>query len=340
MKRIQKALLSIAALFLVLTFFAGCNNKSPLAKSKKSKDTTETRVITIGYAQAGHESDWRIANTKSFETTFTPEKGYKLILDDADGDIKKQKDAVKSFIEQKVDYIVLAPNVETGWDEILTEAKNAGIPVILSDRQLRTKDETLYLCWVGGNFLREGRESVKWLDRYLEKNGRAHRRMNIVHLQGAMGSSAQKGRTRGIEEGIKMHDNWNLVAQTCPAWDENVARSSMTRIINQVGINNIDAVFAENDNMAWGAIDAIKAAGKKPGKDIIIISFDAVHKSFEMMIAGEINCDCECNPLHGPRVEEIIRSLERGETVDRIQYVEEGVFDQTNAAEILPTRLY
>lgn len=333
MKKIVAITGAVMAAALALT---GCSKKSnSTASNSSAKD-----FITIGYAQVGAESDWRLANTESFKKTFTEENGYKLIFDDAQQKQENQIKAMRNFIQQDVDYIVVAPVVETGWETVLTEAKNAGIPVILSDRQMKVSDDSLYLCWVGGNFLKEGRDSVKWLESYLEKIGRSNEQINIVDLQGTIGASAQIGRTQGIEEGVAAHSNWTMVAQQSGDFTQDGGQKVMEAILKSVGPDNIDVVFAENDNMAWGAIDSIKAAGKVPGKDIIIICFDAVRETFNRMIAGEINCACECNPLHGPRVAEIIQTLQNGGTVDKIQYVNEGVFDQENAAEMLPTRAY
>ena len=333
MKKIVAITGAVLAAALALT---GCSKKSnSTASNSSAKD-----LITIGYAQVGAESDWRLANTESFKKTFTEENGYKLIFDDAQQRQENQIKAMRNFIQQDVDYIVVAPVVETGWETVLTEAKNAGIPVILSDRQMKVSDDSLYLCWVGGNFLKEGRDSVKWLESYLEKMGRSNEQINIVDLQGTIGASAQIGRTQGIEEGVAAHSNWTMVAQQSGDFTQDGGQKVMEAILKSVGPDNIDVVFAENDNMAWGAIDSIKAAGKVPGKDIIIICFDAVRETFNRMIAGEINCACECNPLHGPRVAEIIQTLQNGGTVDKIQYVNEEVFDQENAAEMLPTRAY
>lgn len=295
-------------------------------------------LITVGYAQVGAESDWRTANTESFKTTFVEENGYKLIFDDAQQKQENQIKAIRNFIQQDVDYIVVAPVVETGWETVLQEAKKAGIPVILSDRQMKVSDESLYLCWVGGNFLKEGQDSVIWLENYLEKQGRANEDINICLIQGTIGSSAQLGRTQGITEGIAKHSNWNLLAKQTGDFTQSGGQEVMESFLKQY--DDIDVVFCENDNEAWGAIDAIKAAGKVPGKDIIVICFDAVHETFLRMIDGEINCAVECNPLHGPRVDEIIKILEQGGTVDKIMYVTEGVFDEENAAEMLPTRKY
>jgi simple sugar transport system substrate-binding protein len=298
----------------------------------------EDDLIVVGYAQVGAESDWRTANTESFKSTFVEKNGYRLIFDDAQQKQQNQIKAIRNFIQQDVDYIVVAPVVETGWETVLSEAKAAGIPVILSDRMMDVSDDSLYTAWVGGNFLKEGQDGVKWLNDYVKKNGMANEELNIVLLQGTIGSSAQVGRTKGILEGIDANPKFKLLAKQTGEFTQAKGQEVMESFLK--AYPDIDVVFAENDNMAFGAIDAIKAVGKKPGKDIIIISFDAVHEAFNRMIAGEINCSVECNPLHGPRVAEIIQKLERGERVDKIQYVVEEVFDTSNAKEVLPTRKY
>lgn len=234
----------------------------------------------------------------------------------------------------------MAPSIETGWDEVLREAKEAAIPVILSDRMLQTEDENLYLCWVGGNFLQEGRDAVSWLENYLNEQGKNEEAINIVDIQGTLGASAQIGRTQGIEEGIATHPNWKLIGQESGNFTYDGGKAAIEKIIKEVGIDNIDVIFGENDDMAIAAIDVIKEKGKKPSKDIIVISFDAGRAAFDFMIRGELNCAAECNPLHGPRVAEIIQTLEKGGKVDKIQYVSEGIFDQKNAEEVFPTRQY
>jgi ABC-type sugar transport system substrate-binding protein len=304
----------------------------------KSNKKDAKKLITVGYAQVGAESDWRTANTESFKSTFTEANGYKLIFDDAQQKQENQIKAIRNFIQQDVDYIVVAPVVETGWETVLKEAKKAGIPVILSDRQMKLSDDSLYLCWVGGNFLKEGQDSVVWLNNYVKKLGRDKEDLNIVLIQGTIGSSAQVGRTQGITEGLAKNPKYHLLAKQTGEFTQAKGQEVMESFLK--AYPDIDVVFCENDNEAFGAIDAIKAAGKVPGKDIIIISFDAVHEAFNRMIAGEINCACECNPLHGPRVAEIIQKLQKGQKVEKIQYVNEGVFDLFNAKEMLPTRKY
>ena len=336
----KKLLVTASIIALALLSFTGCNKKAETKSGEVVSRQTSNRTIKVGYAQVGHESVWRTANSSSFKTTMTPANGYDLIYIDADGNQEVQIAAIRDFIAQNVDYIVVAPVIETGWDEVLKEAKAAAIPVILSDRQMKLEDDSLYLCWVGGNFLKEGRDGVKWLEGYLDGKGLSNEDLNIVDIQGTLGASAQVGRTQGIEEGIQSHPNWNLIAQKSGDFRKDGGKKAMEEIIKEVGINKINVLFAENDDMALGAIEAIKAAGKKPGEDIIIITFDAGHDVFLSMIAGEINCACECNPLHGPRVAEIINTLENGGSVEKIQYVDEAVFDQSNAAAILPTRQY
>ncbi len=332
----KKVLAFTGAVLMAAMALTGCTKKN--GATAKKAESSGPKLIKVGYAQVGAESDWRLANTASFKETFTKANGYELSFVDAQQKQENQIKAIRNFIQQGVDYIVLAPVVETGWETVLKEAKDAGIPVILSDREVKVSDESLYLCWVGGNFLKEGRDAVKWLDAYLKKNGRENDEINIVDLQGTIGASAQIGRTQGLEEGVAARPNWKLIAQQTGEFTQAKGQEVMESLLKQ--FNKIDVVYCENDNMAFGAIDAIKQAGKVPGKDIIIISFDAVKEAFNKTIAGEINCLAECNPLHGPRVDEIIKKLEAGGTVDKKQYVTEEVFDQDNAASVLPSRKY
>ncbi|MDK2807685.1 MAG: galactofuranose transport system substrate-binding protein [Clostridiales bacterium] len=302
-------------------------------------DTAADKIV-VGFSQVGAESDWRTANTESMKSTFTEENGYELIFDDAQQKQENQIKAVRNFIQQDVDYIVIAPVTETGWDTVLQEAKEAGIPVIIVDRMIDVSDDSLYECWVGSNFLQEGYDAVAWLADYLDKQGRSDEEINIVTLQGTIGSSAQIGRTDGVEEKMKDHANWKMLERQTGEFTQSKGQEVMESFLKSY--DDIDVVIAENDNMAFGAIDAIEAAGKTcgPDGDIIIVSFDAVAAAFDAMIAGKMNVSVECNPLHGPRVAEIIQKLQAGETVDKLQYVDEGVFPADTAADIKPTRAY
>ena len=355
-KKLLGALLSVA---MVASLLVGCGSSSETAATTTEAVTeeaaTEAAAVTeaateaaateaasgdllvVGYAQVGAESDWRTANTESFKSTFTEENGYELIFDDAQQKQENQIKAIRNFIQQEVDYIVLAPVVETGWDTVLQEAKDAGIPVILSDRMIDTSDDSLYTAWVGGNFVKEGEDAANWL----ADNTGADDELNIVTIQGTIGASAQVGRTDGFQSIADTHDNWNMLDKQSGEFTQSKGQEVMESFLKQY--DNINVVVCENDNEAFGAVDAIKAAGKTcgPDGDIIIISFDATTAGFDSMIAGDINADFECNPLHGPRVDEIIKKLEAGEEVEKTQYVDETYFDSTmDLATIQATRAY
>ena len=284
-------------------------------------------TITVGFSQVGAESDWRTANTESMKSTFSEENGYNLIFDDAQQKQENQLTAIRNFIQQEVDYILLAPVTETGWDTVLQEAKDADIPVIIVDRMVDVSDDSLYTAWVGSNFKLEGQKAMAWLDAYLEAKGRGDEDINLVDIQGTIGSTAQIGRSKGLEEGVDNY-GWNLLAQQSGEFTQAKGQEVMESILKQSG-DDIDVVYCENDNEAFGAIDAIEAAGYEVGGEegqILVMSFDTTNAGLTDTLSGKITLDTECNPLHGPRVQEIIEKLEAGEDVDKQAYVEEEMF--------------
>lgn len=292
-------------------------------------DTAEEGLITVGFSQVGAESDWRTANTESMKSTFSTENGFELIFDDAQQKQENQLTAIRNFIQQDVDYIVLAPVTETGWEAVLQEAKDAEIPVIIVDRMVEVTDDSLYTAWVGSNFKLEGQKAAEWLSAFLEAKGRTDE-INIVDIQGTIGASAQIGRTEGLEEEIAEHDNWKMLAQQSGEFTQAKGQEVMESILKQSG-DDVDVVYCENDNEAFGAIDAIKAAGYEIGTEegqIMVMSFDTTTAGLNETLAGNIILDTECNPLHGPRVQEIIEKLEAGEEVDKQMYVDEEMFAQ------------
>ncbi len=290
--------------------------------------------IVVGFSQVGAESDWRNANTKSMQNAFSEANGYRLIIDDAQQKQDKQITAIRNFIHQGVDYIVLAPTTEQGFDTVLQEARVASIPVIIVDRMIDVKDESLFTCWVGSDFRREGDEAVRWMeDNFVGKP------LQIVHLQGNIGSSAQLGRTAGLDEGLKNHPEWTLAFRDSGDFTQ-AKGQELTEAFLASG-NTFDVLFSENDNMAYGAIDALKKYGLTPGEDVWIISFDANRTALEMVQNGIISFDVECNPLHGPRVRAIIEMLEEGKTPPKFTYVEESVFNKSNVnADVIQMRGY
>jgi len=289
MKKFLVVLLVIAVVSMV---FVSCPKKSD--------------VITIGFAQCKvDESDWRIANTRSVLAAFDVE-GYRLILADSNNDAAKQIADVQGFIDQEVDYIILAAVSESGWDTVLRNADRAGIPVILMDRTI-TAPEELWTAWFGGSFKNEGIRAVEWIESRF-----AAGQANIVHLQGQLGASAQVGRTEALMEGIA-RNNWTLLGQQTGDWGTDPAKAVMTSWIRQFG-NRINCVYAENDNMALGAIQALQEAGINVGgaNGVAIVTFDANKWSLDLTLAGTVNANVECNPLLGPGVFEIISNMQNG----------------------------
>ena len=285
-------------------------------------------TITVGFSQVGAESDWRTANTESMKSTFSEENGYNLIFDDAQQKQENQLTAIRNFIQQEVDYILLAPVTETGWDTVLQEAKDADIPVIIVDRMVDVSDDSLYTTWIGTDSLLEGRKAAEWLNAYTTAKGIDAKDVNIVDIQGTIGSTAQIGRSKGLEEGVDNY-GWNLLAQQSGEFTQAKGQEVMESMLKQY--DNINVVYCENDNEAFGAIDAIEAAGKTVGSDIangeiMVISFDTTNAGLTDTLAGKITCDVECNPLHGPRAEELIKALEAGEEVQKLNYVDEEIF--------------
>ena len=285
-------------------------------------------TITVGFSQVGAESDWRTANTESMKSTFSEENGYELIFDDAQQKQENQLTAIRNFIQQEVDYILLAPVTETGWDTVLQEAKDADIPVIIVDRMVDVSDDSLYTTWIGTDSLLEGRKAAEWLNAYTTAKGIDAKDVNIVDIQGTIGSTAQIGRSKGLEEGVDNY-GWNLLAQQSGEFTQAKGQEVMESMLKQQ--DNINVVYCENDNEAFGAIDAIEAAGKTVGSDIangeiMVMSFDTTNAGLTDTLAGKIACDVECNPLHGPRAEELIKALEAGEEVEKLNYVDEEIF--------------
>ncbi|MCM1246060.1 MAG: ABC transporter substrate-binding protein [Roseburia sp.] len=314
----------IAVMAFSLTACGGSEGGNDTGSDSVS-DTSSDGVITVGFSQVGAESDWRTANTESMKTTFSEANGYKLIFDDAQQKQENQLSAIRNFIQQDVDYIVLAPVTETGWDTVLQEAKDAGIPVIIVDRMVDVKSEDLYTAWVGSNFELEGKKAAAYLKAYLEAKGKTDA-AKIVDIQGTIGASAQIGRTKGLEEGVSAN-SWNLLDKTTGEFTQTKGQEVMESFLKKYK-KDIDVVYCENDNEAFGAIDAIKAAGYSVGADgdMMIFSFDSTNAGLKEVKDGRITLNTECNPLHGPRVEKIIEQLENGETPEKQAYVDEEMF--------------
>lgn len=314
--------------------------KASQAEAQATDNTKDASdKIYVGFAQVGSESDWRIAQTMSMKETFTEANGYKLDFVDCNNDQQAQVEAVSGFIQKKVDYIILDPVVENGFDDVLKQAKDAGIAVIIVDRNI-SAPEDLYTCWVGSDFNKEGEDAGKWLEEYLKEQGRDSEEIKILTIQGTIGASAQIGRSEGFNSVMNNNSNWKMLDEQSGDFTEDGGYAVMSAFLNQY--SDFDVVVCQNDNEAYGAITAMNEKGLTcgPNGDIIVISFDATLGGFQRMVDGEINVNVECNPLEGPLVSDIIQKLEAGSTVEKIQYVEEGVYPAETAAEIIGSRVY
>lgn len=327
----MKARYLISIILIILLFGCSRTGNEPI-----STNTASTNMIVVGFSQLGAESDWRSANTQSMTETFTQANGYTMLFDDGQQKQTNQIMAIRRFIQQDVDYIVLAPVTETGWDTVLAEAKDAGIPVVIVDRMVDVEDESLFSCWVGSDFELEGKKAAEWLHQYAIAQNIAAEDLNIVNIQGTIGATAQIGRTRGLENAAATY-GWDLLEEASGDFTQAKGREVMEYFLQTY--DNINVVYCENDNEALGAIEAIEAAGKHVGSDIqagdiMVISFDGVNEQALSYVAeGKITCIIECNPLHGPRVETIIENLEAGVEMAKHQYVDEGIYSANTTVQ-------
>jgi simple sugar transport system substrate-binding protein len=291
------------------------------------------KKIVVGFAQVGAESAWRTANSKSIQEE-AAKRGIELKFADGQQKQENQIKAVRAFIAQKVDVIVLAPVVEAGFEPVLKEAKRAKIPVILSDRRAKVADDSLYVTFIGSDFVEEGRNAAKFL---VEKmNGKA----KIAELQGTAGSAPANDRMKGFKEVIADKPDMQIIISQTGDFTRAKGKEVMEAFLKSPLGREINALYAHNDDMALGAIQAIEAAGLKPGKDIVIVSVDGVRTAFEAMAEGKLNCTVECNPLIGPQLFDAVEAVVAGKKLEKRIDVKEGVYVESQAKEALPARQY
>lgn len=310
-------LLSVAMVAAMVTGCGGSSNGEDGTAAAGNNSSDDLTVI--GFAQVGHESDWRTASTQSCQDVFTEANGYDLQFVDCDNDSATQLEAVRGFIEQDVDYIIIDPIVSTGWDTVLTECEDAGIPVIVIDRTIDDSDK--YASWVGSNFNTEGVACGEWLKAYAEAKGISE--LNILVIEGTTGASATIGRTEGFKE-VADANGWTILDSQDGDFTQDGGAEVMESYIKSYD-GKFNVVICQNDNEAFGAMDAMTAAGISYGVDgdVILVSFDACTAGLEYVMSGSINADFECNPLAAPFVEEVIKQIEAGETPETQVYMEE-----------------
>ncbi|GGO04301.1 LacI family transcriptional regulator [Microbispora rosea subsp. aerata] len=328
LKRISALILAGAT---ALTM-AGCGSGDGSGGS--SGGGADDGKIVMGFAQVGAESGWRTANTKDIQEA-AKAAGVELKFSDAQQKQENQIKAIRSFIQQKVDVIAFSPVVESGWDTVLKEAQNAKIPVILTDRAVDSKDTSLYKTFLGSDFVEEGRKAGQWL---VEQYKDSSEDVNIVQLEGTTGSAPANDRKAGFQEVISADPKFKIIASQTGDFTRAKGKEVMEAFLKSNP--DIDVLYAHNDDMGLGAIEAIEGAGKVPGKDIKIITVDAVRDGMQALADGKINFIVECSPLLGAQLMDLAKKVVAGEQVPQRVVTEETTFTQEQAKEALPNRKY
>ena len=321
---------AVAATALLTLGVAACGGSSG---STAAGGGGGSEALTLGFAQVGAESGWRTANTKSIQDSAAA-AGVNLKFSDGQQKQENQIKAIRSYIQQKVDVIAFSPVVTTGWDTVLQEAKRANIPVILTDRAVDTPDQTLYKTFLGSDFVAEGKKAGEWLVQ--ESTGQSE--VNVVELQGTTGAAPAIDRKEGFAAAIAANPNLKVVASQTGDFTRSGGKQVMEAFLKSQP--KIDVLYAQNDDMGLGAIEAIQAAGKVPGKDIKIITVDAVKDGMQALADGKINFIVECSPLLGPQLMDLAKKVKDGQTVPARVLTQETTFDQAAAQAALPERKY
>jgi len=330
----RRGFLSAAAAVTAGGALAACAKKTSSSGSSGGASGGTNKKIVLGFSQVGAESGWRTANTKSIQESAAA-AGFDLKFSDAQQKQENQIAAIRSFIQQKVDVISFSPVVVTGWDTVLKEAKTAKIPVVLTDRAVQTSDPSLYVTLVGSDFHAEGVRAGHMMEKVLQGMSGP---IKLAQLEGTTGSAPAIDRTKGFKEVMDTHPDWKLVVTQSGDFTRAGGKQVMQAFLQ--AHPDINALFAQNDDMGLGAIQSIEAAGKKPGTDIKIVTVDAVHDGFVALSQGKFNGVCECNPLLGPQLMDTIKQVLAGQTVDKWIVTKERDFTQAEAAAELPNRKY
>ena len=343
MGKVGRFILKVAAVVILLGggFAFGLSMVTGETRNGNGTQGEFDHLITVGLSQSGEDTPWKAANTESFMETFVEENGYRLISADAGEDQEKQFSDVKGFIKQNVDYIILNPVAETGWEEVLEEAKDAGIPVILINNKIDEEDASLYRCWIGSDYEKQARDAGKWLAKYLKSEGREKDHIAMATIQGSIGTPEQLAHAEGYRSVFEKHSNWHMRAQQTGEGTRDEGKEVMKLFLEHYP--DLEVVFAENDEMALGAIEAIKEAGKTcgPEGDILLISFGGSKEGVQAVADGDLNVTFEKNPNQAPKAAELIQRMDSGIVIDKEQYVSEKYYDSGMELEdIIEKRTY
>ena len=326
----MKGMARVALLLLLCcALLTACGGSAP-AGDKPS-------ALVVGFSQLGSESGWRIGNTASMEQA-AKKWGFGLMLENANQRQDKQIAAIRSFISYQVDVIVFSPIVETGWDNVLTEAKRAGIPVILTDRMVDVDDDSLYTAYIGADFLEEGRRAGEFLRRKADALGME--RLNVVEITGTEDSTPMRDRQRGFMQAIEGDDRFTLLESVSGDFLRSKGEECMRALLEKYGPEGIDVVYSHNDEMTLGALKVLDEAGIRPGQDIVLISVDGQQEAIDELKAGRINCIVECTPHLGDDVMAQVDALSRGETIPKAIHPEETAFTEFDDLSAIGPRGY
>jgi simple sugar transport system substrate-binding protein len=284
-------------------------------------------LIRVGFSQLGAESGWRTANTESVKASLTEEAGFDLNFVDAQQKQENQIKALRDFVAQDVDVIAFSPVIETGWDEVLQEIKDAGIPVVLVDRTVDTTVEDPYVTWIGADFRQEGTTAGEWVAENAPD-------ATIFELQGTLGSGAQIDREEGFDEVV----GDQVVGKASGNFTRAEGKTAVEAALQAYPETTL--IFTHNDDMGLGAIEAIEAAGKVPGEDIQIVSVDGVRDGLQALVDKKFNYVVECNPVFGDQLAELIQQVADGEDVPKETIVVDQAFDQTITQADVDARAY
>ena len=307
--------IALGLVLILLLTLSGC--------AGKQEPDGDNASIVVGFSQLGAESSWRIANTESMEQA-AKEAGYGLMMENANQKQEKQIDAIRSFIAYRVDVIVFSPIVETGWDNVLKEAKQAGIPVILMDRMIETQDDSLYTAYIGADFYAEGRRAGEYLIRKADATGAEH--LNIVEICGTTDSTPMRDRQRGFMDVIRKDDRFIVIDSVDGDFLRSKGEECMRELLAKYGADGIDVIYSHNDSMTLGALDVLESANEPSVKDMIVITVDGEKEAVDALKAGRINCVVQCTPQLGPAVMELVAQLNAGKELSKVNHPNEGAF--------------
>ncbi|MCP4250394.1 MAG: ABC transporter substrate-binding protein [bacterium] len=325
------ALVLASALAACGSGLPGCEKADQAGTSLQATEESERKLV-VGFSQVGAESAWRTAETDSIKSE-AAKRGVELKFADAQQRQANQIKAVRSFVAQKLDVIVIAPVVETGWEPVLREARQAGIPVFLVDRGISVSDQSLYVCLIASDFVEEGRMAGEWLAKKTNRAG------NVVELEGTTGSAPAIDRKKGFHEALDAYPGMKVIKSQSADFTRAKGKEVMEAFLKS-DRERIQAVYAHNDDMALGAVQALEEAGLRPGFDVVLISIDAVRAAFEAMVAGKLNATVECNPLLGPILFDTIEQVRAGKSIPKYIKQIDRLFESDAAAELIDSRQY